>query len=81
MTGFNFRLDGLRATVLAELPKQKLQPANCDQSFMPPLASYIAAEIGKLEPKFNGVICLASGEVNKDSGRIIANIQIFGKKL
>lgn len=81
MSGFNFRIEGLKPTVLAALPSQKLSPASTDQAFMKPLTDYISSEISKMDPKFNGVLCLASGEFNKDAGRIVATIQIFGKKL
>jgi hypothetical protein len=81
MAGFKFRLDGLRATVLAALPAQQASPANGDQSFMKPVADFITAEIGKMDGKFNGVMVLANGEFDKQTGRTVATIQIYGKKL
>lgn len=81
MAGFNIRLECLRPAAAAKLSACKAVPVNGDQSFMKPMTDYISAEIGKLDVKFNGVLCLASGEFDKDAGRIIATIQIFGKTL
>jgi hypothetical protein len=81
MAGFKFKLDGLRATVLAALPAQQSSPVNDDQSFMPPLVEFIAAEIGKLDAKFNGALVIANGEFSKQTGRTVATIQIYAKQL
>lgn len=80
MAGFKFQLKGLKPKVLADLPKQRAIP-NSDQSFMGPLADFIAAEIDKMEQKFTGVMVIASGEFSKETGRTTASIQIYGEQL
>jgi len=81
MAGFNIRLDALKTTVLAALPNQKANPVNGDQTFIKPLTDFLAAEIGKLDPKFNGVLVLSSGEFNPEAGRTQGTFQIVGKIL
>jgi hypothetical protein len=81
MPGFNFKFDALKTTILAALPAAKASPVNGDQSGVKPITDFIAAEVNKLDAKFNGALVIASGEHDKELGRVVVNIQIYGKKL
>jgi len=81
MSGFNLKYDALKPTIIAALPAAKASPANGDQSGVKPITDFIAAEVNKLDAKFNGALVIASGEYDKELGRVVANIQIYGKKL
>ena len=81
MPGFNFKFDALKTTILVALPAAKASPVNGDQSGVKPITDFIAAEVNKLDAKFNGALVIASGEHDKELGRVVVNIQIYGKKL
>lgn len=80
-SGFSFNFDGTRKGLAAKLPEQKANPENGDQSLMKPVADFIAGEIGKLPERFNGALVIASGELDRDGGRVVAQIQIIGKEM
>ena len=81
---FAFKLHGSREGTLLALKEQKANAGGVvekgDQTLLDAVKPMIEGLAKGLSENFNGIMVIADGQIDADTGRITAQIQIYGQK-